>query len=699
MIERPIRAARPAFVAACLLAAMLPARADEGMWTFDNPPTALVKQRYGLTLTPEWLARLQRSAVKYGASASFVSGRGLMLTNHHVALGCIQKLSSAGRDLVGGGYAARSPAEELRCPGDTARVLIGSEDVSSEVQQAMAAGTDDAQRTARRKSAIAAIEKRCESAGTPRCEVVSLYSGSVYHLYRYKLWDDVRLVFAPEYQAAFYGGDPDNFVYPRYAFDFALMRVYENGRPAATPEHLKLAATSPSEGEPVFVVGHPGETDRLRTLAQLRFERDVQMPLELASAQSQQALLQAYSARSPEAARQARDRLFGTENWLKAMRGEHAALLTPALMAAKEADEARFRAAYAERRLAGDPWAEVEAATARQAARAKELLAVAYGYKTLFAAAGELVELAHERRLGEGERLARYRDAALPEIERKLLADVPYYKDLEVARLAGVLREAQALLGGEHPFVKATLAGASPDAAAERAVRTSRLDDAAVRRALLAGGVAAIESSDDPLIRLARGVYRIKRELARWREEKIDTPLQQAAEQLGQARFAVYGRALPPDATGTLRLAYGRVAGYDANGIATPWKTTLGGLFARADSFDGKAPFDLAPALRKVRAQVDPRVPLNLVTTADIIGGNSGSPLVDARGDWVGLMFDSNLEALGGRYVYTDDRARSLAVHAEAIVYALEKVYGMPQLARELRGAGGAAGRTTAARR
>lgn len=464
------------------------------------------------------------------------------------------------------------------------------------------------------------------------------------------------------------------------------MRVYENGRPAATPDHLKLASAPLAEGDVVFVAGHPGHTDRLQTLAQLKFQRDIELPLDLASAREQQALLQAYSARSPEAARQALDRLFGTENWLKSMRGEYAALSSPALMAAKEADEARFRAAYAARGLAGDPWSDVEAATARQAAKVKQLKAIGYGYKTLFAVAGDLVEQAYERRLPEGERLAKFRDAALPEIERRVLAEVPYYKDLEVARLAGRLAEGRALLGDEHAYVKAMLAGATPEGAAEQAVRTSRLDQLAVRRALWAGGVAAIEASDDPLIRLARAAYPLRRELARWREEKIDTPIEQAAERLGQARFALYGCDLPPDATGTLRLSYGKVAGYDANGIATPWKTTVGGLVARADAFDGKAPFNLSPAVAKARSQIDPQVPLNLVTTADIIGGNSGSPLVNRRGEWVGLMFDSNLEALGGRYVYTDDKARSVAVHAQAILHALEKVYAAPQVARELRG-------------
>jgi Peptidase S46 len=679
--------------AAIALAAASLAHADEGMWTFDNPPTDAVKQRYGVTLDPAMLQHLQTAAVHLGASASFVSERGLVLTNHHVALNCIDQLSTPQRDLAAQGYTAHRPADELRCPNDLARVLLSTQDVTAAVQQAMAGAGSDEHRNALRKAAIAKLESGCTPAGAApvkgasheRCEVVSLYNGSLYHLYRYRQWDDVRLVFAPELQAGFYGGDPDNFVYPRYALDVALMRVYENGRPLRPTAHLKLARKPLAEGDLVLVAGHPGKTDRLQTLAQLKATRDVQLPLQLASAEAQQALLHAYSARSPEAARQALDRLWGTENWLKAMRGEHAALMDPALIAAKEADEARFRTAWAERRLPGDPWAQVEAATARQVTRAKELWAVGYGHRTLLDVAGKLVEMANERRLPEDQRLAAYRDAALPELERKLKAGTPYYKDLEVARTAGQWQEAQSLLGAEHPFVRAVLAGATPEAAAERWLRTSRVDDPDVRASLISGGLAAIEASTDPLIQLARTLYPLKRELGKYREERIDTPIEQAADQLGRARFTLYGRALPPDATGTLRLSYGKVAGYTAHGQATPWKTTFGGLLARADAFDGKPPFNLPASFTRARAKIDPKRPLNLVTTADIIGGNSGSPLLNAQGEWVGVMFDSNLEALGGRFVYTDTQARSLAVHADAILHVLDTVYGAPHLARELR--------------
>ncbi|MEK8033563.1 S46 family peptidase [Ideonella sp. DXS29W] len=684
--ERPVRAIRFAAAAALTLFS-LASRADDGMWTFDNPPIDQVQQRYGVQITPSLLKHLQHAAVNYGASASFVSAQGLMLTNHHVALDCIEQVSTPSRDLVAHGFTAVNRAQELRCPGGRARVLQSTEDVTAAVQKAMSAGTNDEQRNALRKQAIADIEAQCADPKLKRrCEVESLYSGSLFHLYRFKEWDDVRLVFAPEFQAAFYGGDADNFVYPRFALDFALMRVYENGRPVQPPQFLKMAAQPVAEGDLVFVAGHPGRTDRLQTLAQLKAHRDVLLPLQLASAEAQQKLLHAYSSRSPEAARQAVDRLFGTENWLKSMRGQMAALKDEAVMQAKEADEARFRAAYTERGLSGNPWADVEAATSRHISQAKALWAVGYGYRTILSQAGMLVEAAYERGLPEAQRMPDYREAAWPDLERKLKADSPIYKDLEIARLSGQFLEAREFLGAEHHFVKAVLGSDTPEAAAERWVRGSQLDNVAVRTALLSGGVPAIEASTDPLIRLAREIYPMHRELVRFKEEQVDTPLQQAAERLGQARFAIHGRNVPPDATGTLRLSFGRVAGYVSNGQTTPWKTTFGGWLARADSFDGKAPFDLSPQIQKRRQQIDPRLPLNFVTTADIIGGNSGSPLVNQRGELVGLMFDSNLEALGGRFIYTDSTARSLAVHIGAIVHALETIYDAKAVATELRG-------------
>jgi hypothetical protein len=662
------------------------ALAGEGMWPFDAPPLAQVRERLGVTLTPDWLQRLQHSTVHLGASASFVSQRGLLLTNHHVVMGCLNELSTAQRDLVGPGYLARNERAELRCPGATARVLVSSDDVSAVVAAALTGESGEAQVNARRKATLAEIERSCRQASRLHCEVVPLYQGALHHLYRYQEWTDVRLVFAPEYQAGAYGGDPDNFVYPRFALDFALLRVYEQGRPVQPRHALKLATQPVAEGDPVFLAGHPGRTDRLHTLAQLRTLRDTLLPLRLASAGAQRADLLRYSARSAEAARQALDRLSGTENWLKAMEGETAALQDAKLFARRTEEETALRAAHAERGLAGDPWADVEAATAAEADRAKELWAVGYGYHTQFELAGKLVELVHERGLPDAERLEGYRDSALAALERRLLAERPVYPAFEAMVLAGLLQEARQLLGDAHPYVQAALEGDSPEVAAQRLIGGSRVAEVAQRQALLDGGLAAVQASTDALIVLARTVYTLRRELARWREEQVDTPIRNGLDRIGQARFQIHGRSLAPDATGTLRLSFGKALGYTSQGIAMPWKTTFGGLLARADSFDHHAPFDLSARTRQARDRLDPRQALNFVTTLDGTGGNSGSPVVNTRGEWVGVYFDTNLEGLGGRFAYSDERARGVVLHAGAILHALERIYRASGLVRELQG-------------
>ncbi len=666
----------------------LPAWADEGMWTFDHAPLAAIQQRHGVSVAPEMLARLQAASVHVGASASFVSPQGLLLTNHHVVEGCVARLSSAQKDLAASGFVAQRAADELRCPGFVARVLQRTEDVSARVTAAAATGADDTARNAARKSEIARIEKGCsDEAQGLRCEVVPLYSGARYALHHYRQWDDVRLAWAPEADAGFFGGDPDNFVYPRFALDAALMRVYEkNGQPHQPAEHLRLAATMPREGELLFVSGHPGQTERLRTVAQLVSARDVGLPLDLAAARAEIAALHAFSATSPEAARQAQSTLFGTENWFKATQGEHQALQDPALLAGKRQAEQALRDAYRQRGLPGDPWADVAQANALNDKLQPQLWGLSFGYRTVYAAAIDLVALPHERGLPEGQRLAAYSDAALPQFERRLLAEAPFYPALETVRLASTLQRSLDLLGPNHPYVQLALAGRTPQQAAQALVAGTRLGERAERERLLQGGAAAVAASADPLVVLARAAWPLRRALKLQAETEVDTPIQRAAERIDQARYTLYGHSVPPDATNTLRLSFGPAQGYVSNGITHPWKTTWGGWWDRADSFDQREPFKLAARIDRARGQVDPRTPLDFVLTADIIGGNSGSPVVNARGELVGLIFDGNLESLGGNYAYQDHTARAVAVHAEAIMAALEKVYGATALAKEMRG-------------
>lgn len=672
------------------LLALLPlagARADPGMWPFEHAPLAALQQRHGATLAPPALARLQAAAVDVGASGAFVSADGLVLTNHHVVDGCVARLSSATRDLAAEGFVAAARAQELRCPGFVARVLQRTEDVTARVTAAGAGAADDAVRNGARKAEIARLEGGCsDEARGQRCEVVALYSGARYQLMHYRVWDDVRLVWAPEAAAGAFGGDPDNFTYPRHSLDAALLRVYDrDGRPHRPATHLTLAARMPREGELLFVAGHPGETERLHTVAQLELVRDLLLPLALDTGRASIAALQAYGATSPEALRQVQSGLASAENWTKGNQGRLRALQDPALMAARRGDEQALRDAYRQRGLPGDPWADVARAVALRRTLLPPLWGTDPGYRTVLATAADLVALAHERALPEAQRLASFADAALPDREHELRAEAPFYPALETVRLATQLQRSLEVLGPGHPYVRQALAGRTPRQAAEALVQATRLGERAERERLLQGGVAAIEASTDPLVVLARTTWPARRALKLREETEVDLPIRRAAEAIDQARFTLHGHAVPPDATGTLRLSFGVARGYASQGLHHPWKTTWGGWWARADAFDQREPFGLPATVERARTRVDPRTPLNFVLTADITGGSSGSPVVNADGDLVGVIFDNNLEGLGGTYAYQDETARAVAVHAEAIVAALEQVYGAPHLAREMR--------------
>ena len=682
--NRMVRNIGAALVGTALYVASASAGAEEGLWAFDRPPSAALQAKYGFMPRPAWLDALRLSAVRVGgASGSFVSSEGLVLTNHHVALSCVQDLSTEESDLVRNGFIARTRADERVCPGAEVRRLDSFEDVTDTVRSAIKSKADAAA-NAERNIAIAAIENQCSATTGLRCEVVTFYRGAAYELYRYRVWTDVRLVFAPETRVAFFGGDPDNFVYPRFDLDFALMRVYDGGTPLRPAHYLTWTGHGASEGDLVFAVGHPYSTDRLVTIAQLELDRDARYPLMIAGAKREQRILQQFGAQSAEATRRAADELLGTENWLKAMLGEYKALQEPALMRKRSDEEALLRKSF--RGAAGevDPWKRIEAATHDQARVLKESWAVGYGYGTLFSIAGRIVEMVEERALPDGERLPDYRDSAIPRLLLRLMSDAPIYKDLEIARLAGLWQEAAELLGPQHPFVKIVLDGKSPLAAATSAIEATRVDRVEERRKLIEGGAAAVNASADQLIVLARAVYPLRRRLSKYKEIEVETPIRQAADELGQLRFKLFGTDAYPDATGTLRLSYGTVRGYDADGILMPWRTNFWGLFGRRDAFGGMPPFDLPAQWLDKQRELELSTPLNFVSTLDIIGGNSGSPVVDRKGELIGLIFDGNLEGLGG--LYTDTKTRAIAVDARAILEALIKVYGARALAAELSG-------------
>jgi len=662
------------------------AGADEGVWTFDSPPAKALQSGYGFTPSAEWLDALRLSAVRLGGgSGSFVSANGLVLSNHHVAMGCLQALSTAADDIVRNGFYARTRAEERPCPGLDLRRLESTEDVTGKVRAAVKS-TDDGVATAERNAAIAALENECREKTGLRCEMVTLFRGAAYHLYRYRIWNDIRLVFAPEARLGDFGGDPDNFVFPRFDLDFSLLRVYENGEAIKPTHFLKWAKSGVKDGDLVFAAGHPGSTDRLATVAQLAYDRDIRYPLMLASANRARKVLQEYSARSPESARRAADILVSTENWLKATTGAYKSLREPELMAAKTDEEARLRKSYVPVAGQTDPWVKIEMATGKRARDAKSRWAVGYGFQTLFGVGGQIVELANETVLAAADRLPEYRASRVPLIVHWHSADRPYYKDLEIARLAGIWQEAIDLLGKDDPFVVRVLGNKTPLAAATQAVEGSQLDQVAERRKLIDGGQAAVMASTDPLIVLAREVYPLRRQLEKRHEVEVETPTLQGGDELEKIRYGLYGTDAYPDATFSLRLSFGKASGYDADGMLMPFQTNFAGLYARSFAFAGRPPFDLPARWLEKQRDLDLATPLNFVSTLDLIGGNSGSPVVDRNGDLVGLIFDLNLEGLGGRYAYTDRKARAIAVDGRAIVEALTKVYGAIPLAAELSG-------------
>lgn len=670
-------------------------RADDGMWTFANPPRAQWKQRYGFEPTDAWLDHLRLSSVRLiegpgGGSGSFVSPDGLLLTNQHVAAGQVQKLSTPQRDLVRDGFSASTRAEELKCPDLEALVLVSYEDVTTRVQQAAKPGATDADASAARRAAIAEIEKESAAATRLRSAVVTLYSGGEYWLYRYKRYTDIRLVFAPEEQIAYFGGDYDNFTFPRHDFDVAFLRVYEDGRPARIDHYLRWSKSGPSEGDFVMLSGVPGSTDRLLTLTQIRYQRDVGNPLQRKVWESRRDALAAYAKTNEEAARRASSTIRSLENSLKRLVGQQQGLENPRLLAKKEEQDRTLRAAVAAnaewRRAYGDAWDRIDAAYRELPEKAPRLAFSTLTPSRLGNVATLLARYAEEIGKPDASRLDEVRDSRLENLRFTLLSAAPVYLDLEEAVLAGWLEEARRTLGANDPFVKAALGDRSALDVARAAVAGTKLHDVAVRRALLDGGAAAIRASADPLLALARRVEPVIRELRVWQDERLRSVETTAGQQIAAARFAAFGRSLSPDANSTPRLGYGRVVGYEEGTTLVPWKTTFYGLYDRAESFNEKPPFDLPERWKNGRSKLDLATPLNFVYTADTIGGNSGSPLVNRDAEFVGINFDSNQQRLPSRYLYVDEAegSRAIAVHSAAIVEALTKLYGARVLVDEL---------------
>jgi hypothetical protein len=681
-----------------LVAAGNTSRADEGMWTFDNPPRALWKARYGFEPTAGWLEHLRLASARLmepgtGGSGAFVSPDGLIVTNQHVAAGQIQKLSTPARNLVRDGFYAASRGEELRCPDLEALVLVSFDNVTSRVQAGVGSARSDAERAAARRAAIGAIEKESLEKTGFRSEVVALYSGGEYWLYRYKRYTDLRLVFAAEEQIGYFGGDFDNFTFPRHDFDVAFLRAYENGQPASSTHFLRWSERGASDGEFVVLSGVPGSTDRLLTVTQLRYHRDLGNPLQRKVWEARRDALQAYARTGREPERQASATIRSLENSLKRLVGQQLGLENPLIFKRKEDDERALRAAVAAKppqpwASSDTPWDRIDAAYRELPGRAARIAFSTLAPSRLGSYASTLARYAEEIDKPDQSRLDEFRTARLDATRSTLLSKAPIHMRLEEAVLAGWLDTAVRELGPDDPFVRAALEGNSPADVARQTIGGTTLADPAARSALLDGGRAPILESADPLLRLARRVEPIVRELREWQDRTVRSVEIAAGEQIAAARFAAYGRTVYPDANSTLRLGYGRILGYEEDTTLVPWTTTFYGLFDRAESFGEKPPYDLPHRWKNGRQTLNLATPLNFVYTADTIGGNSGSPVVNRNGELVGLNFDSNQQKLPNRYLYIDEGegSRAIAVNSAAVVEALRKIYGAAALAAELGG-------------
>ena len=676
-----------------ILALSFPLLADEGLWPFNMVPKDYLKAKYGFDATAEWLTHLQLASVKPGgASASFVSPDGLVLTNHHVGQGAIQNLSTKERDLMKTGFYAPTRAEELKCPGMEFLVLQGIEDVTAQVRAAEKPGMTAAEAGEARDKVIAGIEKDCGDKTGLRCQVVTLYAGGVYNLYKYKPYSDVRLVFAPEYLIAFFGGDQDNFTYPRYDLDITLFRIYENDKPLATPDFLKWSGRGVREGDLVFVSGNAGSTGRLLTMAQLEFLRDTSYPFRLAEYRRRQALCYEYGKKGEEEKRQALRLLFGIENSLKAVTGYNSGLIDPKMMAKKAAEEKSFREAVAKdpslSKDYGAAWDEVAAAEKAYASFFKPFMYFerGQGFDTMYLGpARNLVRLAVEKTKPNAERLEEFREARMSSTRRAILSPSPIYDGFEVVKLAGSLAQLQKDLGN-LPEVAAVLAGRTPEQAAKDIIGGTKLKDLDVRKKYMEGSVEDIYLSADPMIKLALLIDPLSRGLRMRYEREVSAVETKNGALIAQAMFKLKGTSIPPDATGTLRLSFGPVKGYVENGKRIPFETNFAGLYAKSDANGNKDPYELPDSFIKARPRVDKSVAVNLVSTADSIGGNSGSPVVNRKGEFVGVLFDGNIQSLPCNFVYTDEIARSVMVDARGIIEALLKVYDAKPLVEEILG-------------
>ncbi len=666
--------------------AVAPAHADEGMWLLTKPPLAHLKEAYGFEPSAEWLEHVQKSCVRFsdGGSGSIISADGLVMTNHHVASTQIAKLSTPGNDLLENGFYAATREAELPCAD---LELLALQEIRDKTAEVLAAGEGKpaAEANAARRKLIAEIEQAASDETGLDCQMVTLFQGGQYHLYCYKRYTDVRLVFAPEQQAAFFGGDADNFEYPRFNLDVTFLRIYEDGKPLKAEHHLRWSKGS-KEGDLALVFGHPGRTSRLNTVEHLEFVRDHATPLRLQSLWMREVQLQEFAGRSAENARIAKDDAFGVANGRKAMTGRLAGLQDPAVMAAKAAAQAKLQASSGiTPGSPEDPWAMI--AQAQRAAG--EILVPGSAVRAPFAGAlaGDallLVQMAEEMSKPSAERLREFRDTGLPALEQRLYSEAPIYPGLEIDSIASGLQWMAMHLGADDPRVAKALAGKSPRERAAEVVNGTSLMSVDARRALAQGGSEAVASSRDPLVLFARDMDPFVRELRTRAEDEVEAREREGYAKISQIKFKAEGDSVYPDATFTLRMAFGEIRGWEEAGQAVPAYTTIGGMFDRARDRDGVYPFNLPQRWLDRRSKINPQTPFNFVCTADIIGGNSGSPVVNREGEVIGLVFDGNIHSLVGDYYFDPRMNRTVSVDSRALVEALVSIYDAADLAKEI---------------
>lgn len=666
-------------------------KTDEGMWLFNRPPRAILKSKYNFDPSDEWLLHLQRSSVRFnsGGSGSFISEDGLVMSNHHVGADALQKMSDSKHNYLRDGFYAKTLAEEIKCHDLELNVLVDIEDVTARVNAAVPADASPEEAFAARRKIMAQIEKESLEKTGLRSDVVTLYQGGEYHLYRFKRYTDVRLVFAPEQQIAFFGGDPDNFEYPRYCLDVCFFRVYEDGKPAKIKDWLKWSAVGVKEDELVFVSGHPGRTDRLLTVAELEFLRDVSFPYLLERLYKMEVMLNAWSQRNAENARRAMDDLFGVQNSRKAREGGLAGLHDPNFFSMKTQQETKLKQLIEQRedlKFARGAFEQIASAQRIIAENFLQyrLLEGGNGFSCeLFDIARTLLRSAVERQKPDGERLREYRDSAKQSLELELFSTKPIYDDYETLKLSGSLSWLATKLGYTNPIVQQVLAGKTPSERAAELVKTTRVKDVGFRKKLYNGGKEAVDSAGDPMIELARLIDEPSRKVRKIIETQEEIK-RQAHAKLARVRYLTEGTNTYPDATFTLRLAFGAAKGYQEDGKLIPYQTTYRGLYQRAELMNYRHPFDLPERWLKYKSRLNLDTPLNFVSTADIIGGNSGSPVVNKNCELVGIIFDGNIQSLVLDFYYTDTQARALAVHSQGIIEALRKVYKATALADEI---------------